>query len=285
VNGTTRLASINAAGTQSGNGTSFATGISADGRRVVFFSSASDLVPLPDTNTSPDVFVRDFGIGSTLLVSVNSTGTGSGSFTSTAGTLTPDGRFVAFSSMANDLVPEDMNGRVDVFRRDLEAGVTRLVSGGNQGSGGDESVVSDRRVMSDDGRFVTFQSSDPTLVGGVTYPCNHTPCYQTFLRDLQTGALRLLSVSPSGDMAGDDDDFPAFGSLAQISRDGRVVVFQTSASNLATVPDTNDTSDIFVVGTPAEVVASAEIPTLSGSGLILLALLVAAGGALSLRRL
>jgi Tol biopolymer transport system component len=280
VNGTTRMISVNATGTQGGNGSSSATGISADGRRVVFDSFANDLGPT-DTNIDPDVYLRDLGTNSTLLVSVNSTETDSGSSVSRRSSITPNGRFVVFRSQAHDLAPEVPDSRYDIFIRDLETGVTRLVSEGGV-NGGDDAEISLGRVVSDDGRFVVFLSPDPNLVTGVTYPCPFTPCEQTFLRDLQTGSLRLLSATPAGDMAGNGDDSEPF--VTEISRDGRVVVFRTSATNLASVPDANDDFDLFAVGAP-EGVPIAEVPTLGSTGLVLLALLVAGCGALSLRRL
>lgn len=280
VAGTTRLVSVNTAGNSAGS--SLAAGISADGQRAVFLSSASDLVSLPDTNFAPDVFVRDLGTSSTQLVSINSAGTGSSDDFSESPSITPNGRFVAFSSRSDDLVPEDTDGRFDIYLRDLETGVTRLVSGGNPEPGFDDSELSDRRVVSDDGRFVTFLSSDTELVTHVTYPC--PDCHQVFLRDLQTGAIRILSVTPAGDMAGNRNDIVTERGHAQISQNGLVVLFQNSSTNLAAVPDTNETSDLFVAGSP-EGQAANEIPTLGSAGLVLLALLIAGCGALSLRRL
>ncbi len=100
---------------------------------------------------------------------------------------------------------------------------------------------------------------------GVTYPCPLSPCFQTFLRDFQAGALSLLSTTPAGDMAGDRDDFVSRG-RAQISQDGRVVVFQTSAANIVPVPDTNGASDLLVVGTPESLAAAERSQPLAARG-------------------
>src|SRR5215213_10004928 len=100
------LVSVNAAGTQAGNGQSFGPRLSDDGRFVMFTSEASDLVA-NDNNNATDVFVRDLQTNTTTLVSVNSAGNGSGNRASFSPVMTPDGRFVMFASNATDLVAND----------------------------------------------------------------------------------------------------------------------------------------------------------------------------------
>ena len=125
--GTTTLVSINRFGTGSGNSDSFDPVLSADGRFVAFGSDASDLTANDDTNGLPDVFVRDLQMGTTTLVS--STGLNrSGNSVSNFPVISADGRFVAFTSSANDLTANDTNGNRDVFVRDLQMGTTTLVS-------------------------------------------------------------------------------------------------------------------------------------------------------------
>ncbi|HZR16881.1 MAG TPA: hypothetical protein VFE51_06095 [Verrucomicrobiae bacterium] len=111
------------------NGNSGMTGpsISADGRFVAFASDADDLVS-NDTNGSRDVFVRDLVTGSNILVSVDLSGSANGNGVSYEPSITPDGRYVLFTSSATDLVAGDTNGAPDVFVRDLQSGTTRLVS-------------------------------------------------------------------------------------------------------------------------------------------------------------
>ena len=124
--------------------------MSADGRFVLLRGTptASDLVA-NDANNDWDIFVRDLKAATTTLVSVNRFGTGSGNGMSWFGSISADGRFVAFNSFANDLAPNDTNsgaapgfGQEDVFVRDLKTGTTTLVSvnrtgtdSGNAGSG------------------------------------------------------------------------------------------------------------------------------------------------------
>jgi Ca2+-binding RTX toxin-like protein len=125
--GTTTLASVNKDGIDSGSDSSSNPVISADGRFVAFVSSADDLVAT-DTNDKKDVFVRDLQSGNTTLVSVNKYGTDSGSCTSCSSwvacgsrnpVISANGQFVAFESVANDLVATDTNDAWDVFAFDV----------------------------------------------------------------------------------------------------------------------------------------------------------------------
>jgi Tol biopolymer transport system component len=288
--GPTLLVSVNAAGTGSGNGISTVPTISADGSRVAFGSGASDLVPA-DTNGSPDVFVRDLPAGPTRLVSIDAAGTDSGNSTSGRPYLTPSGRFVAFESDANDLAAGDDNSSQDVFLRDVDAGVTRLVSvnaSGTSSAGGYSELflaldtLAGFQVASDDGRFVVFGSAAQDLVSGVSYPCDVSPCFQVYRRDLQAGTTSLLSATPAGDAAGNRGD-SGFSTGGQISADGRVAIFQSTASNLSTQPDTNNANDIFSVGAP-QAPAMPVVPALSEAGLALLALLMAGLGLRAIRK-
>ncbi len=111
----TRRLSIGRGGAQP-NGNSFVTGISADGRYVVFTSRASNLVAR-DTNGHVDVFVRDRVTHLTRLVSVGRRG-GPANRDSPRAAISADGRHVAFDSQASNLVRRDSNRRLDVFVRD-----------------------------------------------------------------------------------------------------------------------------------------------------------------------
>ena len=125
--GTTTLISVNAAGTQSGNGVSVAGSISSDGLRAAFSSNATDLHPL-DTDVGRDVFVRDLGKGTNRLVSTDAAGTGSANGLSEFPSITPDGRFVLFESTGDNLVSGDGNFSRDVFARDMAGETTILIS-------------------------------------------------------------------------------------------------------------------------------------------------------------
>ncbi|MCW2761706.1 MAG: TolB-like protein [Marmoricola sp.] len=137
--------------------------LSSDGKLVVFHSEATDLVP-SDLNNEPDVFRRNMASGVTTLVSVTSNEqqvTGFGSFHTVRMGISGSGRFVAFSSDASGLTPDDHNGQPDSFVRDTSAGTTRLASRGVSGTS--PSGFSIEPSITQDGRFVAFSSDAPGL--------------------------------------------------------------------------------------------------------------------------
>ncbi|MEG4281337.1 calcium-binding protein [Microcoleus sp. MON1_C1] len=227
INTTTRI-SVSGAGNQGNSGSGTAS-ISADGRFVAFSSEASNLVP-GDTNNNEDIFVRDLLTNTTTRVSVDSAGNQAFG-PSRESYISGDGRFVAFSSLASNLVPGDTNGNRDIFVRDLSTNTTTRVSvdsAGNPGNG-----QSYAPSISSDGRFVAF-SSISNLVPGDT---NNRD--DIFVRDLSTNTTTRVSVSGAGNQGNDGSFSPS------ISADGPRVVFSSGADNL--VPgDTNNRSDIFV---------------------------------------
>jgi hypothetical protein len=234
VAGTTTLISVNKTGTGSGSEHSNSPSMSADGRYVAFSSRSNNLLS-NDTLTQTDVFLRDVQLGNTSLVSVNTTGI-SGSGDSHTPHLTPNGRFVAFASFANDLVAGLSDaGSVDVFVRDLQANSTNAISLNTSGVGtgnGDSS----NPAISDDGRFVAFHSVATNLVSA----SDSVNTNDVFVRDIQVNSTRLSSSSNIGNSTGN-----SHSSFPVISSNGRLVVFTSSASNLAGVADTNNSTDIF----------------------------------------
>jgi Tol biopolymer transport system component len=157
--GTTLLASVNTNGA-SGNGASTNPHLSADGRWVVFESTASDLV-FGDTKGVSDVFARDLQTGTTHLVSVSADGSRSGDLASHTPDVSADGRFVAFVSKATNLVTGATNRLGEVFVRDLVSGTTTWASAYKPTSvlaaaGGD--YASSDPAMTPDGRFVAFKA-------------------------------------------------------------------------------------------------------------------------------
>ena len=218
------------AGGQQANSDSFEPAISGDGRFVAFTSYASNLVA-GDTNGTRDVFVRDRRLQLTRRVSVGPGGQQANGFSGSPA-ISADGRFVAFSSSATNLVPGGTNNAGDVFVRDRVAQVTRRVSvspGGQQGNN-----LSFSPAISADGRFVAFVSFASNLVAGDT---NHT--YDVFVRDRRARVTRRVSVGPGGQQAN------SHSSDAAISADGRFVAFRSSASNLV-AGDTISSPDVFV---------------------------------------
>ncbi|MBM7171212.1 PD40 domain-containing protein [Streptomyces sp. G44] len=227
---TTQRVSVAGGGAQ-GNGESRTPSISADGRYVAYTSAASNLVP-GDTNAAEDVFVRDLTSGTTQRVSVTGTG-GQGGRESSSPSISADGRHVAFSSSAPDLVPGDTNGRIDAYVRDRQAGTTQRVSvadNGTQGDGHSGSVS-----ISGDGRRVAFSSSAGNLIAR-----DANAVSDIFVHDQETGKTQRISTDHT-----DGGDGDHYSSEASISADGRFTVFSSAASDL--VPDdSNATYDVFV---------------------------------------
>ena len=228
--GETTLVSVSSEGMQS-NAPSLLPSISADGRFVAFYSGASNLVP-GDTNGENDVFMHDREEGETTRVSVSSQGV-QGNGISYSPSISADGRFVAFRSLATNLVPGDTNGKVDVFVRELHGNETTLVSVSSEGVQGDRSSWSPG--ISADGRFVAFHSSATNLV-----PEDTNGELYVFVHDREKGETTRVSVSSEGVQSNGSSG------ESSISADGRFVAFYSEATNL--VPgDTNFFRDIFVV--------------------------------------
>ena len=204
--------------------------ISADGRYVAFDSGATNLVP-GDTNRTSDVFVHDRLTGKTTRVSV-ATGGRQANGGSWEPSISADGRYVAFSSGADNLVPGDTNWTSDVFVHDRLTGKTTRVSvatGGRQADG-----PSNQPSISADGRYVAFSSGADHLVPG-----DPDRWDDIFVHDRLTGKTTRVSVAIGGWEGNGDSERPS------ISADGRYVAFQSGADHL--VPgDTNDHCDVFV---------------------------------------
>jgi archaellum component FlaF (FlaF/FlaG flagellin family) len=249
--------------------------ISKDGRFVSFISSADNLVP-GDTNGVRDIFVRDLETSTIERVNVASDGTQAnapvrtywGHYTYTA--LSANGRYVAFTSLADNLVPGDENGFEDVFVHDRETGTTQRVSISSAGmEGNEDSILQD---MSADGRFILFYSTSSSLTPGgepgsfihdretgetklsieYGFPAAisddgrhlaYSGFYGVFVLDQQTERATKVSKTYNGDEA---DGY--FGYLS-ISGNGKYVGFNSGVDNL--VPnDSNDAWDVFVTENP-----------------------------------
>ncbi len=238
--------------------------ISSDGRLVAFGSYASNLVP-SDNNGYQDVFLRDRSGLTTSLVSVSSSGT-QGNSKSTSPSISADGRFVAFDSYANNLVPGDTNGTWDIFVRDLLFSTTTRVSVSSSGIQGTYESFG-RPSVSDDGRFIAFWSYASNLVAGDT---NNSP--DIFVRDRSANTTVRISVTSSGGEAN------SYSQLPSVSSDGRYVAFESYASNLVS-GDSNGRWDVFVrdtaTGTTSRVsvdsagnqaTGTSASPSISGNG-------------------
>ncbi len=228
--GATTRVSIASDGTQANSGSSLPE-ISADGRYVAFDSTAWNLVA-GDNNGVSDVFVHDRSNGTTSRVSVDSNGSQANGYSS-APSISADGRYVSFVSLATNLVMGDTNDEYDVFVHDRSTGATTRVSVDSSGAQADNDSTSSPSI-SVDGRFVAFQSYAANLVPGDT-----NANADIFVHDRSTGATIRVSVDSSGAQADSASYVPS------ISADGRYVAFQSFATNLVT-GDTNGGTDIFV---------------------------------------
>ena len=192
--------------------------LTLDGRCVAFESRATNLVP-GDTNEAWDVFVRDRWAATTERISVANDGV-QGNRGSGGARISADGRFVAFHSDADNLVPGDTNGKRDVFVRDRLSATTERISIGDDGAqgNGDSSWAS----MSGDGRFVAFESSASNLVPG-----DINNAADIFVRDRLTNRTVRVSVASDGVQGN------AASESAALSADGQWVAFVSSAANLA----------------------------------------------------
>ncbi|HEV8218595.1 MAG TPA: hypothetical protein VGP95_22250, partial [Gemmatimonadaceae bacterium] len=183
---TTTRVSVDSTGAE-GNGKSFGgvSAVSADGRYVVFSSEASNLVA-NDNNGCRDIFVLDRATGTTQRVSVDSAGieANADSFADEF-VISADGRFVAFTSFASNLVANDTNLAMDIFVHDRVTGTTERAnvdSSGNQAAGGLAPPDSHNPEISRDGAIVSFCSSAANLVGSDT-----NGYFDVFVHDRSTG--------------------------------------------------------------------------------------------------
>ena len=146
--------------------------------------------------------------------------------------LSASGRFVVFSSMADNLVSNDTNGVQDVFVHDRLTGTTERVSVGPRGAQGNGGASGGE--ISANGRIVAFNSQASNLAPGDTNGVD-----DAFVHDRSTGITKRVSIGRGGAQAN------GFSSGAVLSADGRFVAFVSDATNLVR-GDTNRQIDTFV---------------------------------------
>ncbi|MDP9794453.1 Tol biopolymer transport system component [Catenuloplanes nepalensis] len=227
---------VTSAGAEATGSISWGADISADGRFVSFTSRAQNLLPGRDANhrRGADAFVRDRLLGTTTLVSVATTGL-NGHWPSYSRGISADGRYVAFTSSATDIMPDGLQV-IGVYVRDLQTGVTtrESLTATGEPADGNRAYELHTASLSRDGRYVTFESAMNQVVPGDT-----NDAMDVFVRDRMTGEVELVSVASDGTQADGD----SWGQ--RVSDGGRCVVFASDASTL--VPgDTNGRSDLFV---------------------------------------
>lgn len=233
------LVTVNEAGTAASNAAvlfnGYVAGLSTDGRKVVFASSATDLTTLVDATNDDDIFLRDLDLDTTTAVSVNLDGTLSGAAAS-LDDLSDDARYVVFSSTSTGFVATtDANGVSDVFRRDVQAASTVLVSVATTGNAADG--ASSGALVSNDGAIVSFVSTATNLIS----PALSGPALgQAYVRDMGVGANRLVSFN----RATGTNANSSVGSL-QMLGGGNRLAFASTATSLSS-SDPGAKSDVFV---------------------------------------
>jgi Tol biopolymer transport system component len=247
-----------------GDDASSAPAISADGRYVAFVSLAGNL-DAADTDGAErrsDVYVRDLKTNTTRLVSrASGAGAAKANGESYGPSISGDGRYVAFVSVATNLDAQDTDDTEDIYVRDLKTATTTLVTRPvlnvpkNLASSTSPSI-------SANGRFVAFLTGRDDL-SAASSPTDYAN--DVLVRDMQTGAVELVSraTGPDGAPADDDAGHPT------ISADGRLVAFHSLATNLAAGDDKRYT-DVFVrdreAKTTALVTAIPGVPQSSTAG-------------------
>ncbi len=215
-----------------GNDFSYAPAISADGQLIAFSSKASNLVA-NDVNNTFDVFVHDMETQATTRVSVTSQGENANA-QSDWPAISADGKYVAFTSKASNIVAGDVNNAFDVFVHDMETGATSRVSIASLGEQANQNGDAFASVLSADGRFIAFTSGASNLA-----PSDTNGTFDVFVHDREAGVTERVSV----DDRGTEGNHASY--VSALSADGKVVAFNSKASNLVD-GDTNGTSDIFV---------------------------------------
>ena len=208
------------------------TALSSTGRFVAFSSAARNLVR-GDTNGEVDVFVRDRRKRRTYRVSVSSRGR-QGNGESSGVAISADGRYVAFTSDASNLVRNDTNRVRDAFVHDLVRRRTKRVSVSSSEGQGNRAVVDRSPAISSFGTVIAFDSEATNLVRG-----DDNRATDIFVRDLSKGITRRVTRAPRRQEPDANSFNPA------LSGSGRYVAYSSWATNLVR-GDTNELMDIFV---------------------------------------
>lgn len=232
--GTWQRVSVSSAGVEGNAASTLSIGGSvAEGGRFVAFISVASNFAAGDVLNTRDAFVHDTQTGVTECVSMLPSGVPAGASDEVA--ISADGRMVAFVSSANGIVVDDLNNSRNLFVRDRQLGVTRLID--RTMAGTPATGFSQRPALSGDGRFVAFTSASSQLVPG-----DVGAMLDVFCADLVTNTIERVSVSSSG-VGGNQYSLADTGGL--ISFNGRFIAFSSGATNLVS-GDTNGVQDAFL---------------------------------------
>jgi Tol biopolymer transport system component len=200
-------------------------------RRFVAFASDDSTLTAGASSVTTNIYLRDLQSGTTELVSVNTSEvTADGDCVEPV--VSADGRYVAFTSFANNLFAESVP-IPQVYLRDRVAGTTRLMSVGNNGA---PNGPARSPSISADGALIVYESFASNL--NFNDP-DTNDASDIFLRFRDPGGSIRLSLTSSEAQANGDSFDP------EISADGLKIVFASDATNLAQF-DLNNTTDVFV---------------------------------------
>lgn len=208
-------ADVSSTGVQ-GNGFCFEVAVSGNGRYVAFSSASNNLVP-GDANGRVDAFVRDLEAGTTELASLSASGQ-QGNGDVRLHEISADGRFVVFTSWADNMDPLDTDAMGDVYLRDRLSGTTELIS--VRSLPAPSFFHCWNAAISADGSYVAFTTADSNVLPG-----DDNDSGDVFLRDRLLGTTTFVSVSTTGELGNNGSDYPS------ISADGSRIAFLSSAEN------------------------------------------------------
>jgi hypothetical protein len=233
LTGETVLVSVDSAGTDCGNGSSYQPVISADGNVVAFTSGSGNLVAgqLPNAAYA-QVYVRYIAEGVTVCASVlpNQYPIGGSMFPA----LSADGRMVAFESMSKSLSPLDSDSNRDIYVRDLLTGKIDLVSVNATGTGSGNGDAHTPKISAD-GSTVIYSSESGNL-----HPLDKTNGWDVFARRLNTNTTELVSMNLAGTRGGNN-----YSSVSSLSADGNRIAFESGSTDLSP-SDTNSATDVYL---------------------------------------
>jgi Tol biopolymer transport system component len=226
----TERLSVSSNGRQ-GDGDSRKPDISDDGRFVVFWSQASNLVST-DRNLSADIFLVDRGEGEITRVNITSTGSEADDDAEDDVSISGNGAFIAFQTSAGNLFGDDFSFQNRIYLYERETRKVVMISSEESACPSSYCQGATQPVVSGNGRYIAYLSDayevDDSASSGSIY-----------LHDRAEGATMRITRTFN------DEPLDAFVSELAISDDGRIIAFETSASNVV-VPDLNGTTDVFI---------------------------------------
>lgn len=228
----------NDTGAGNANGHNFNPVIDEDGDFIVFQTDATDLFA-SDTNAKSDIVM--YTVATTAIAQISKD---SGGLATDGNSMNPavsaDGKKIAYSSIATDIVASDTNSYSDIFYYDVTLGTTIRVSKANDGTQGNERSYFP--AISANGRYVAFESDATNLLAS---SADTNAVADVFVYDTTTNTISRVSVASGGTQSngtsGGSIDYPNIS----MSEDGTFVVFRSAATNLVS-SDTNVFTDVFM---------------------------------------